>query len=271
MQKKNCLSYALLLIFSLVACAHEAAKDAKLDQPPGNRPRDELSLKADRSALDEERKQIPPETKRSNDEMALILQLMQTNDLGEMQEPSKIRDRFDKVVRDKRTKIDREIQKNRDEFGRNEKLTRDQFFATLKTSRETFAKEKHDSETRSQFFSDQDQKRRDFVSDQQEKRNTFESDTREKRKDFEDYIRERQNSFNEEYRSYSKRYDEARKANSLKKNMQEKDKKMKEDLYKRSTIGNGASAPAQNPAQQKDLEDLQSFPKTPGQPLDQDQ
>ena len=273
MEKRVDLLYTFLLMFMLFSCGHEP-KAENLGETSNTRPRDELSLKADRSALDEERKQIPPETKRSNDEMALILQLMQTNDLGEMQDPSKIRERFDKVVREKRTKLDREVQKSRADFAKNEKTSRDLYFANLKTKREEFAKEKHDSETRSQFFSDQDQKRRDFTADLQEKRSSFETDVREKRKDFEDYIHERQSSFNDEYRSYSKRYDEARKNNSLKKNMQEKERKMKTEQLQRSTIGGESTVgtpTALKPANQKDLDDFQSFPKTPGQPLDQDQ
>ena len=150
----NSFLKSLLAILVISSCAHE--KTTSSEAIPETRPRDELSLKSDRSALDEERKQIPIETKRSNDEMALVLQLMQTNELGEMQEPSKIRDRFDKAVRERRTKLDRELQKKRDEFSHNEKTTRDLVFAEFKKAREDFAKEKHESGERSQFFSNQD-------------------------------------------------------------------------------------------------------------------
>ena len=97
---------APLIIFG---CAHQEDKNPKMSHEQSSHPSDELSLKADRSELDEQRRQIPEDVKRSNDELSLVLQLMQSNELGDMQDPSKIRDRFDKAIRDRREKLEKDV------------------------------------------------------------------------------------------------------------------------------------------------------------------
>ncbi len=262
--KKNYFIFGFCSLL-LASCAHQDAKNLKTEQNKSTHPTDEYSLKADRQALEEQRREIPEEVKRNNDEVALVLQLMQTNDLGEMQEPSRIRDRFDKAVRDRRDKIDKESRKSRDEYSKNERLNRETYFNDLKKQRDEFMKSKHDNEARNRFFSEQDEKRRDFIATQQEKRNDFESDIREKRKNFDDYIHEKQEFFNQEARSYAKRYDEMRKAQSLKKDMQEKERRIKESQAK-----SAPQAPL-NPTTQQDLEDLKNFPRGSAQPIGADE
>jgi hypothetical protein len=171
------------------------------------------SLTADRAKMDEARAAVPPEKKKENDELALILQL--TAEVRKS--PSDIRSEFDKVVHKKRELMDKDLRREREDFTKKEKKERDAFLKTQSDARESYNKEKHTRDEKAEFYKDQDGKRRDYFADERERRNDFESDIRDKRKNFDDYIREKNNEFNQEYRAYSRRYEEMKKAERAKK------------------------------------------------------
>ena len=177
------------------------------------------SLTADRSKLDEIRATIPPEKKKENDELALILQL--TTEVR--RNPSDIREEFDKVVRRKREIFDKDMTRERDEFTKKEKRERDDFLKSQSDAREAFNKEKHSREERTEYYRDLDAKRQDHFANEREKRNDFESDMRDKRKNFDDYMREKRDEFNQEYKVYSRKYDEMKKEEREKKAVQQKE------------------------------------------------
>src|SRR3954465_589750 len=150
---------------------------------------DEVTLKEDRSQLDELRKDIPEDVRRENDEVAFILKNMATME----EEPSKVRDKFQTAVRKRRDKMDNQLRKERDDFSKNERTSRETFLEKLKSEREDFNASKRDSKERTRFFDKQDGARKDFFADQSEKRKDFESNITERRRDFEDYVREKTN------------------------------------------------------------------------------
>ncbi len=180
---------------------------------------DELSLRADRSALAEERKNIPEEKRRSNDEIAMVLQLMSSKS---DQEPSEIRDRFNKALRDRRERNDTSLRKRRDDFTKVERRAREDYLRKAKDERENFAKEKHSAEERKRMFDDQDEKRRDYFSNEADKRKDFESEITEARKTFEDYAKEKTDQFNQEARAYSADFYERKKQVGLRDRAKEK-------------------------------------------------
>jgi len=97
----------LITLVYLTACQQGTKKT---DHKPATTPvPDEVSLRVDRSMLEELRQEVPTEIRRENDELAFIRELMTTGE----QEPGKIRDQFNKAVRDRRLKFDRAAKKRR--------------------------------------------------------------------------------------------------------------------------------------------------------------
>ncbi|MBL7687138.1 MAG: hypothetical protein JNJ49_03815 [Bdellovibrionaceae bacterium] len=180
----------------------------------------EVSLKADRSAMDEARKDIPEEIRRENDEIAGLLSfVVRESD----EDPSRLRDRFSSALRKKRERSDRELRKKRDDFTATERKRREEFLKKLKTDRDEFTSGRRRSpEERKRFFDDQDTSRRDFFSNERDLRKDFESSMQETRKNTEDYIREKQNAFNQDLRAYQQRYTERKRTLDLKKRAEEK-------------------------------------------------
>lgn len=180
----------------------------------------EVSLKADRSAMDEARKDIPEEIRRENDEIAGLLSfVVRESD----EDPSRLRDRFSSALRKKRERSDRELRKKRDDFTATERKKREDFLKKLKTDRDEFTSGRRRSpEERKRFFDDQDTSRRDFFSNERDLRKDFESSMQETRKNTEDYIREKQNAFNQDLRAYQQRYTERKRTLDLKKRAEEK-------------------------------------------------
>jgi hypothetical protein len=199
-----------LLGFLLVACASsQKAPENAYRSAEDNRPLvdDKYSLQADRKALDEARNQVPPDKKRQNDELALIVGMMNET----KKSPSDIRSQFDSLLRKKRSLFDKDITKERETFTKEERKNREAFLKTQQAQRETFNHEKHSRDEKNDFFKDLDQKRAEFFSVERDKRADFESDVRERRKSFEDYAREKQDEFNQELRAYTKRYEDFKK------------------------------------------------------------
>lgn len=163
-----------------------------------------LSLAADRSHLDELRKEVPVQTKKENDDLAFLLQLFAQED----RKPADIRAEFDRVIRKRRETLDRDLRKERESFNKDEKSRREQFLKSQSSDRESFRARKSSREESNQFYRDQTDRRNEFFQVEREKRNDFESDVRERRKTFEDFVREKQNWFNQEHRAFVKKQDD---------------------------------------------------------------
>lgn len=190
-------------------------------QPNDSSASGEVSLKADRSEFDELRKDMPAEVRKENDELAGILQLLR-NPNGEYERPEKIRERFSKIMRDKRERSNQQFRQEREDFNRLEKDKRAEFSENQKSEKEDFLKDKPSSDKRKRFFDKQEDKRSRFYDDAREKRRSFEAEISTRRRNFEDYTREKTNLFNAELRNYQKEYDEYRKGEDLKRRMQQK-------------------------------------------------
>jgi hypothetical protein len=213
----------LLASLMVVSCASGGGRGSSADsrtQVASNAEvPDELSLKADRSALDEERKDIPEDKRRDNDELAALLQLIQAKP---NQEPGEVRERFNKVIRDRREKSDKTFRRRREEFSKTETRSRESFLKTAKDERDSYLKSKHTSDDRKDFFDRQEDQRKSFFSDQTEKRNDFEAKMTDDRKTFEDYIKEKTSQFNDEMRAYTAAYYDRQKGEALAKEAKSK-------------------------------------------------
>jgi hypothetical protein len=213
---------------------------------------EEVSLKKDREELEIERGDIPENVKKSNDELALVLWVMEKGD----EDPNKVRDRFDKALRDKRTKNDKRLAKKREDFTKPERKKRELFLKELKAKRDEFLKKKRDPDERKDFFQEQDEERKEFFAEEKDVRKEFESEMMEERKTFEDYVREKQNAFRQDLKAYSDKYYERRKQLDLKKKMDDKAK----DIEKKKAREEGAAAA------NAESDEFKSMPK-PNTPL----
>jgi hypothetical protein len=244
----------------------ESKSDSGKGTEPGQVP-DDLSLKSDRSQLDDLRKEIPEEIKRTNDELALIFEIL--NAKGGDEEPSAVRERFDKALRSRRDKNDKDLRRRREDFSKSEKRERDLFLEKLKAEREKFVSKKVTPDERRRFFEDQDQSRRDFFADQADKRKEFESAIQDGRKTFEDYAREKQNQFSQELRAYTAGYYDRKKNVDLKKRVdaqvkekeREKERDEEQKQMRESTIRQN-SKPVEDPD-----EEFKQIPKSRGTTL----
>ena len=195
-----------LVTFSLVSC--------KSGNPRADREADrkniqdtlseEMSLKADRDHLAELRKDIPAETKKANDELALFLGMMKQG----TEQPNLVRERFQVLVQKKRQSFREKTVKLRDDFRSAETKRREKFLGEQKSKRDSFTRSKRDHKESREFFSQQDKDRQAFFADERDRRQNFESEMRAQSKDFESYMRERTNEFNEQFRIYSKKLSE---------------------------------------------------------------
>lgn len=165
---------------------------------------DEYSLKEDRQALDQLRKDIPEPIKRDNDELALILNLMKQDTAH----PSEVRNKYQSLERKKRTLFMNHLRKLRDQFTQSERNRRDRFRDAQKEQRDQIPKNSK-REQRQKLFDDMDRKRREFYDDERDKRKVFESDMQQKSKDFYAEIRETSKNFYAELKSYQKRWNDA--------------------------------------------------------------
>ncbi len=164
----------------------------------------EVSLKADREKLAELRKEIPEDKQKSNDELALFLNLM-----GQGTEPPHIvREKFQALVQKRRSAFREKVQQLRDDYKTEETRRRDEFLKDLKLKRDAFLKRRRDSKANREFFADQEKQRNRFFADERERRRSFESELNAQSKDFDSYMRERTKEFNELFRLYSKKYSE---------------------------------------------------------------
>lgn len=164
----------------------------------------EVSLKEDREKFSEFRKDIPPEKQKSNDELALFLNLMRQGN----ENPNQVRDKFRSLVHNKRSTFREKAQRLREDYRKEETRRRDDFMDGQKKQRESyFARKRSPTEVR-RFYADQDKERAQFFSDERDRRQNFEAEMNAQSKDFDSYMRERQKEFDEQYRLYTKKYSE---------------------------------------------------------------
>ena len=176
------------------------ASCASADQKPDNPlVQPEYRLQEDRKSFEEIRSQVPEEKKVENDELAYMDKLFE----NPSEQPSKIRDRFYKLLSKKRDKFSKDLNKKREAFVKIERKDRDQFSKDIESQRNDFKRKKTNPDERKDFYADIELKRKDFYANQKEKRDEFEAQMRDDRKNFEDYSREKTNDFNARHREFS--------------------------------------------------------------------
>lgn len=202
------LSYLMSLIFVTGCASSEKPSNEEVRNEDRKKIQDTLaeeqSLSADRKDLEDLRKEIPEETKKSNDELAFYLQMMRQG----TEQPQNVRDKFQNLVRKRRNSYRDKVTKLRDGFKREETKRREDFLTGQKAKRDEYLKTKHDAKTTRDYFSEQEKDRQSFFADERERRSSFESELASQSKDFESYMKEKQNEFNEQYRLYSKKFSE---------------------------------------------------------------
>ncbi|MBX3021114.1 MAG: hypothetical protein KF799_05500 [Bdellovibrionales bacterium] len=200
--------FTVMLALSLLACAKRAPRPEEVRkedrQTIASALTEEMSLKADRDELAELRKDIPAETQRANDELALQLGLMKQG----TETPATVRDRFQTLVQRKRSDFRKKVERLRNDYRQEETRRREDFTVTQKRTRENFMKRKRDRTELQRFSSDQERDRSRFFADERDRRSNFEAEVNARSRDFESYMRERSNEFNEQYRLYSKKFSE---------------------------------------------------------------
>lgn len=249
----------LLFLFAigLVSCSSIERRQNAYKTPDQERPLvdEKYKLSADREKLNELRKELPPDKRKENDELAFTMSLMSEVRL----KPADVRNKFDSALRKKREIFQKDLNKEREVFTKQERVNRDEFLKVQDQDRKEFLKTKAAKDQREDFFRTQDEKRRDFFANQREKRNDFESDMTERRKSFEDYAREKTNDFNQEHRAYVKKYEE----------MEKEKKKAKESGAKTSNGSTTAAGVAEPLPEVKNfLEELEEAYKKPSTKLE---
>lgn len=183
------LTLWLLLSGLLAGCATGLENGFDADQPLVQ---SEYKLKQDRKAFEELRKEVPPNKKEENDELAFLEQLF----LNPLKNPSEIREQFNKGLRKKRDSLSQDLQRSRENFVKIERKERDSFSRKTQEKREQFKLQKPDRERTKEFYDELDLERKDFNAAQKDKRDLFEAQTQEARKNFDDYSKEKQTDFN---------------------------------------------------------------------------
>lgn len=165
---------------------------------------EQLSLKADRKALEDLRSDVPEEVKIANDEKAYFAELF----ADPTRQPSKVRETFSRDIRRIRDQFEKSSRKTREAYNSRERKEREAFLDKLRSDREKFSRSKHDQKENARFYSEMDTLRREHFATEREKREEFESLHRQARRDFDDYTRSRQTDFEEQYRNYSRQHAE---------------------------------------------------------------
>lgn len=198
------LIIATVFLFA-IGCASSPDRSREQDrQTVQSELSEEMSLKADRENLEDLRKEIPEDTRRDNDELALYLQLMKQG----TEQPQTVRDRFQVMVQKRRTVFRDKVRRLRENYRRDETKRREDFLKAQKAKRDAYQARKGDSKANREFYSQQDKDRQHFSADERDRRQNFESEINAQSKDFESYMREKTNEFNEQYRLYSKKFSE---------------------------------------------------------------
>src|ERR1019366_8437975 len=91
----------------------------------------EVSLKGDKEAIDELRKDVPLEIKKSNDRLAETLARWKASKMA----PDRLREKFNDEIRKMRNDLDKKQKKSREDFQRELSDKRIKFLDSLKTER----------------------------------------------------------------------------------------------------------------------------------------
>jgi hypothetical protein len=199
-----------LLIFSLIAagCASGRPNPEKVRQEDRERVKQELdqemSLKEDRESLDELRKEVPADTQKSNDELALFLNLIRQG----TEAPQAVREKFNSLVMKRRSSFREKVERLRSKFRDDETRKREAFLNDQQKKRDGYLRRKHDPRDQRDFLRDLEKDRVTYFADERARRSSFESEIRAQSRDFDSYMRERQKEFDEQYRIYSKKFSE---------------------------------------------------------------
>jgi len=172
----------------------------------------EVSVKEDQDKLNEMRKDIPEEKKKTNDRLGEMLKRWKDDRMA----PERLRDKFSDEIRKQRTEIEKRHKREREDFTRGQQDSRKAFQEKQKDAREDFLSSKPKSEKREQFISRQGEDRDRFNSDAHDARDEFEERIKDERKEFESDISDRWSEFRSEYPEYVKAYNEAKTAEQKK-------------------------------------------------------
>jgi len=172
----------------------------------------EVSIKEDQEKLNEMRKDIPEEKRKSNDRLGEMLKRWKDDHMP----PERLRDKFSDEIRKQRAEVEKRHKREREDFTRGQQDKRKAFQDKQKEAREDFLSSKPKSEKREQFISRQGEDRDRFNSDARDTRDEFEERIRDERKDFESDISDRWSEFRSEYPEYVKAYNEAKAAEEKK-------------------------------------------------------
>ncbi len=208
MMSQSLFALCILAYTLLAGCKLSPSPKQMADRKAVQQELGEVSLKADRQELSELRKEIPIETQKQNDELALYLNLMKQG----TEQPSLVREKYSSLVYQQRSEFREKVRKLREKYRLEETKRRDQFLSEQKKKRDSYLKKKRRPEETREFFAGQDKDRLSFFADERSRRGNFESEVNAQSKDFDSYMRERQKEFDEQYRLYSKKFSEKPKA-----------------------------------------------------------
>jgi len=201
---KFCLTFTLVLV-AIVGCSSSEHKTSKSNDP------NEVSVKDDQAKIDEMRKDIPEETRKSNDRLAEMLKRWK----DQQTPPDRLREKFSDEIRKMRLEVEKRQKRAREDFTRDQADKRRDFQDKQKQAREDFFSSKPKSEKRQAFMDRQAEDRERFNSDLRDRREEFEDNVKDERKDFEDTINDKWSEFRSEFPEYTKAYREAQEAKEI--------------------------------------------------------
>lgn len=168
----------------------------------------EVSLSSDRDELGKLRKDTPEPVIEDNDELKFILDFF--TDIR--QQPSRIKSKFDRIVRRKQEKFRKQIRKQRKSFSKTEREKRKVFLKEQKDNREDFLdSDQNTKEGRKEYFDKQDEKRKVYFANARDHRKDFEAQVKEIQKDTNSYFREKKKQFRDELRIFKRKHKEWKK------------------------------------------------------------
>jgi hypothetical protein len=199
---KFCLRLTLVVL-ALSACATNEHKKtlSKSDE-------NEVSIKEDQAKIEEMRKDIPEETRKSNDRLAEMLKRWK----DQQTPPERLREKFSDEIRKMRVDVEKKHKRAREDFTHDQTDRRKDFQDKQKQARDDFFSTKPKGEKRQAFMDRQGEDRDRFNSDLRDHRDEFEEDIKDQRKAFEDDVADKWSEFRSEYPEYIKEFNEAKEA-----------------------------------------------------------
>lgn len=198
----------ILFAFVVTGCMSRRPDPEKVRQQDRDQVKRELeqemSLKQDRESLNSLRTEVPTETRKSNDELALFLNLIKQG----TETPQNVREKFNSLVMKKRSAFREKVERLRGKFRDDETRKRETFLRDQQRKRDNYLRRKRDPRDQRDFLADMEKDRQQYFADERARRSSFESEVSAESKDFDSYMRERQKEFDEQYRIYSKKFSE---------------------------------------------------------------